>query len=219
VAADSTPEIEQDDGDAPVPLPRGRHKLSRDTVRASQRDRLLRAMLDEVAEHGYEATTVSDVVARARVSRNAFYVLFDDKLACFLALCETMALQLLEDTFADTNATDWHEAVREGAERYLAWWAARPRFARAWLIEAPTAGRPASDQRDWAFDQFRARFEGLAAWARHQQPELPPLHPTATRVIVAGITELVAREIEAGRTAELAALTPEIEWLVVRLLS
>ena len=54
------------------PLPRGRHKLGAEAVRASQRERLIRAMLETVAERGYEATTVPEVVARARVSRNAF---------------------------------------------------------------------------------------------------------------------------------------------------
>jgi AcrR family transcriptional regulator len=216
MALDEVPDPEDSDG-APVPLPRGRHKLSRDTVRASQRDRLLRAMLDEVAEHGYEATTVSDVVARARVSRNAFYVLYEDKLACFLALCETMTEALLADTFQIDVAGDWRDGVHVGTQRYLEWWTTRLRFARAWLVELPTAGRPAIDQRDAAYAKFRERFEALAAWARHQQPELPPLHPVATRVIVSGITALVAEEVDAGRGEELMSLAPEIEWLVTTL--
>ena len=215
---DALRSLAPDDADAPVPLPRGRHKLSRDTVRASQRERLLQAMLDEVAERGYEATTVSDVVARARVSRNAFYVLFDDKLTCFLALCELMTEQLLEDTFQPGDATDWREAVREGARRYLRWWAARPRFARAWLVEFQLAGRPAMDQRAAAFAQFRERFEALAAWARIQEPGLAPLHPTASRVVIAGITGLVAEEVDAGRVDDLERLSPELEWLVLSLL-
>ena len=50
----------------PEPLPRGRHKLDRDAVRASQRERLLRAMLQCVAADGYAATTVPRVAAAAR---------------------------------------------------------------------------------------------------------------------------------------------------------
>jgi AcrR family transcriptional regulator len=218
MALDAVPDPEGDDS-APTPLPRGRHKLSRDTVRASQRDRLLRAMLDEVAERGYEATTVSDVVARARVSRNAFYVLYEDKLACFVALCETMTEQLLQDTFQIEDTSDWREALHIGTIRYLEWWKDRLRFARAWLVELPTAGRPAIDQRDAAYAKFRERFAALAAWARQQEPALPPLHPTATRIIVSGITALVAEEVDAGRGEDLLELAPEIEWLVVTLLS
>jgi hypothetical protein len=50
-------------------LPRGHHKLPPEVVRASQRSRLLNAMLDFVAERGYGATTVPAVVARALLDR------------------------------------------------------------------------------------------------------------------------------------------------------
>ena len=46
-------------------LPRGPHQLSRDEVRRSQRERLLEAMTEAVAEKGYANTVVADVVARS----------------------------------------------------------------------------------------------------------------------------------------------------------
>jgi AcrR family transcriptional regulator len=204
---------------APEPLPRGRHKLSVETVRASQRERLLRAMLESVADSGYEATTVPQVVAMARVSRNAFYELFDDKLGCFLALCEELSEQLLEETFRPTVATDWTVALREGTGRYLRWWQARPRFARAWLVALPTAGTRALEQRDRAYARFAERFAALGAWARSQEPGLAPLHATAPRFIVSAITDLVADQIVAGRVATLISLEDEIVWLVTRLIA
>src|SRR4030088_3435567 len=51
------------------PLPRGRHRLSREQVERSQRGRMLAAMTDAVAEKGYVATTVAGVLARAHVAR------------------------------------------------------------------------------------------------------------------------------------------------------
>jgi AcrR family transcriptional regulator len=42
-------------------------------VISSQRDRLLEAMIAAVAEKGYGATTVADVIAGAGVSRATFY--------------------------------------------------------------------------------------------------------------------------------------------------
>ena len=70
----------------PERLPKGRHSLPQEYVVASQQRRLLRAMADAVAENGYAATTVADVVARAGVSRKTFYERFDGKQECFLAL-------------------------------------------------------------------------------------------------------------------------------------
>src|SRR5438105_1831196 len=66
-------------------LPSGRHGLTREAVVASQRSRLIDAMAQVVAERGYPATTVADVVERAGVSRRTFYEQFADKEACFLA--------------------------------------------------------------------------------------------------------------------------------------
>ena len=77
------------------PLPRGRHKLAAEAVRNSQRARIVRAMLECVGRDGYEATTVPQVVATARVSRNAFYEFFADKADCFIAACDEAAQELL----------------------------------------------------------------------------------------------------------------------------
>jgi AcrR family transcriptional regulator len=201
------------------PLPRGRHKLSPEAVRESQRRRLLRAMLESVGEHGYEATSVPQVVALAKVSRNAFYELFDDKLDCFLHLCRELAEQLLQEVFAQRGFAGWRDAVRDGAQRYLSHWQSRPLFARAYLIELPTAGTPALEQRAQAYELFSRQFEIVAGWARQQEPYLVPLHPRATRFLVWSITELVTAEVAADRGDSLMALEDEIVWLIERLLA
>src|ERR1700710_3048415 len=56
----------------------------------NQRERLFAAMVATVAEKGYEATTVADLVELSGVSRSAFYKHFEDKQACFLAAIEAM---------------------------------------------------------------------------------------------------------------------------------
>ena len=43
----------------------------------AQRAKLLEAMVQAVAEKGFEAATVADAVRLARVSRGTFYELFD----------------------------------------------------------------------------------------------------------------------------------------------
>src|SRR5213080_2724863 len=97
-------------------------------------------MLDSVAERGYEATTVPDVVAAARVSRNSFYALFADKLDCFLALCDEEAVGLFDAVSGAASERDWRSAVRTGVDAYLRWWQERPAFSRAYFTEMPAAG-------------------------------------------------------------------------------
>ncbi len=66
-------------------LGEGPARLSAGEVAASQRRRMLAAMVAAVAEKGYVATAVADVTKRARVSRATFYEQFEDKADCFVA--------------------------------------------------------------------------------------------------------------------------------------
>src|SRR6185369_115661 len=50
---------------------------------ADQRRRIVDAMIDSCAEKTYAATTITDIVARAHISRTTFYKQFDDKRECF----------------------------------------------------------------------------------------------------------------------------------------
>jgi AcrR family transcriptional regulator len=203
----------------PEPLPRGRHKLSRDDVRESQRRRLITAMLERVAEQGYAATTIGDVVSAARCSRNAFYELFEDKEACYIAASDETAAEMLEILYAAVEEESWLAALRRGMRSYLQWWTERPQIAAAYLIDLPSAGRRAIEQRDRAYARFAAMFEGLAARARAEQPDLPPMPPLAPLLLVSGITEVVAYEVRQGRLATLGQLEDELVDLVVKVLA
>jgi AcrR family transcriptional regulator len=195
-------------------LPKGRHNLPPHVVRASQRERLLEAMLESVAERGYAGTTVPQVVADARVSRNAFYDLFRDKTDCFLAVCDELGGELLE-TLSSLAGSDWTVLLRQGTSLYLRFWAERPAFARTYFVELPSAGPRAVEQRDRQYERFLALFEQLAALAR-PDGGLPRLVP---RMLVVSITELVAEEVRAGRIEQLPALEDELVELLERVLT
>src|SRR5207245_10827747 len=65
-------------------LPKGPHSLTREQVQASQRQRILDAILDVVGEHGYATATVADVTTAAGISRTTFYEQFRNKQDAFL---------------------------------------------------------------------------------------------------------------------------------------
>jgi AcrR family transcriptional regulator len=203
----------------PEPLPRGRHKLAPGAVRASQRDRIMRAMLRCVAADGYAATTVPRVAAIARVSPNTFYAQFSDKADCFLALCDEESEELLAKLVAAGGDLAWRDAVRAGVRIYLAWWRDRPESSRAYLLELASAGARAQQQRREAHERFVRMFLVLAARARSEQPGLPPVSEVAVRVMTAGQTELVAAEVAAGRLGAIGELEDELVRLVVRTLA
>jgi hypothetical protein len=75
------------------------------------------------------------------------------------------------------------------------------------------------EQRDRQYERFIEMFEALAAWARREQPELPPLAPLNARVIVFSVTELVAEHVRTGHGGELSALYGDLLELIVLLLA
>jgi AcrR family transcriptional regulator len=201
------------------PLPRGRHKLPREAVLASQRERLLAAMAELVGEQGYEATTVPQVIAAARVSRNSFYELFEDKTDCMIALCDEVGTALGRLLMAFANEPAWETALRRGLHAYLLWWQERPAFARTYLIELPTAGQRAMEDRARQYERFKEVLRVLAGWAREEQPDLPPLTDVALTTAVVAPTELVASYVRAGRLDRLDEVEADLYLLLVTLLA
>jgi AcrR family transcriptional regulator len=105
-------------------LPRGRSRLPVVAVRASQRERLVRAVVAAVAESGYPAVTVADIVRRARVSRAAFYTHVTDKEDCFLSASREggrlMVSRIVTATRAVPAGTPDDEVLRVACHAFLA---------------------------------------------------------------------------------------------------
>jgi len=66
-------------------LPTGAHGLDPEEVRRDQRERLQTALIELIAERGYQAVRILDLTKLARVSRPTFYSLYADKEELFLA--------------------------------------------------------------------------------------------------------------------------------------
>ncbi|HWX40513.1 MAG TPA: helix-turn-helix domain-containing protein, partial [Blastocatellia bacterium] len=74
-------------------------------VAADQRERLIDAMVGLVWERGYAATTVADLIDRAKVSRKTFYAHFADRHELLLAAFDTSSPAVFEEV---------REAARRG---------------------------------------------------------------------------------------------------------
>jgi AcrR family transcriptional regulator len=187
-------------------LPSGRHRLSREAVESSQRGRLLFAIAQVVAEKGYAAATVADIVDRASVSRTTFYEQFPDKEACFLAAfdfgVEYVLGRMLEAwEQAGAHEHDWREHVRSDLTTYLRELATEPAFARALHVESLAAGPAALERRAQMFALFAGRSQRVHELARETEPAVPALPPEAFALHTGGIDELI-REWLRTRDAE-----------------
>jgi AcrR family transcriptional regulator len=198
-------------------LPRGRSRLPARTVRASQRERLLRAAIAAVAESSYAAVTVADIVRRARVSRAAFYAHFADKEDCFLAAAREGWQLLVGRVIAATHAVGDEaadeEALRAGCRAFLGFLADEPAFARVFYIEMPAAGPAAADRLEAATYLFAGINRTWQERARERHPEWPAVPFEACLALAGGTAELVRSLVRTDRTSAL----PELEDTLVSL--
>jgi len=203
----------------PRSLPRGRHAAAREVVLASQRGRLLEAMAQCVAEHGYAATTVAQVIARAGVSRKTFYEHFADKRACFLAAWEVGTEILLEQVLAAGAAADgWRARLRAGADAFVEVLAAEPDFARSFTIEVLSVGEEALARRAQINERFAHALADTHAQALAEGERLCRVPPWALRAAAGAAWELTVEHLRTRGVEGLAELAPQIERVQLALL-
>lgn len=115
--------------------------LSREAVAADQRLRLRRAVVELVAEDGFQALTVRGLSRRARVSNGAFYSHFRSTDDCFLStydlICRHAAERLME---AGLHGEDPCRRVALAVDRLLRDIDTVPETARFMLRSAPASG-------------------------------------------------------------------------------
>lgn len=197
---------------APRRLPRGRHALPPEQVTRDQRERLLAAVPAVVAEHGYEAMSVADIVRAAAVSRNAFYKNFSDKQDCFATAHEAgheRLYNLITDRCAEDATTEQRvEGALRGALGELA---ADPPLARLLFVEGPSAGEAiALRYHEWLRRYGTLLRFAVSGPAPHSNPA-----PEVEGVIVGGIASRVASEVLQGKSAQLSTLaTPLAEYVL-----
>jgi AcrR family transcriptional regulator len=181
-------------------LPHGRHGLSREQVAESQRRRILRAMAEAVAERGYAATPVAEVLRRAGVSRETFYEQFANKEECFLAAYEAGVGIVLEATGVAASADREREGVLDAVlHSYLTTLASDPAIARTFMVEVYAGGEAALARRAEVQDRFAAQ---VAAWTGARTAA----QRQACEMIVAAAIGLVTQWICAGRIERLTEL-------------
>ena len=195
-----------------LPAGRGRHKLSREEVRRSQRERMLEAMIDTVAEQGYHATTIVEVARRAGVGRRTFYEHFGDKESGFLAAHDWLLERLADYAVpAYERPGPWPERVRRGLAAILTAIAYRPEGARLAIIEILAGGPRAHRRHLAAIDAFVPYIDQ----GRSETPLGSALPPNLARIIAGSAAARIHEQVATGHTSDLRRLHPELLYLVL----
>jgi AcrR family transcriptional regulator len=188
-------------------LPPGRHLVPHDFVVQNQRERMLLATAELVAERGYRRTTIELIAKTARVALTTFYEHFEGKEECFLAAFDENVDAAVE-VFAELvdPELDWTDQISTGLEVFLEMVAGETPRATLCLVESQAAGPEAL-----------ARYQGMLERVAPKLSEGRALNPRSARLpeglevaLAGGIAWLVHQRLVAGEAAEIKALLPEM---------
>jgi AcrR family transcriptional regulator len=150
-------------------------------VASGQRERLLAAAEQLVAEKGWAGTTIEGIVKAAGVSTVTFYELFRDKEGCLVAAFDQGAGELrAELAAAAPPELPREERLRAGLAALLAAVDAEPARARLCLVEAQKGGPDLRRRYDEELDSAAAALAdplgqaiaGGLAWLLRERLEL-----------------------------------------------
>jgi AcrR family transcriptional regulator len=188
------------------PLPAGRHGFSREQVAHNQRERLIAGLATAVAEHGYQAVTITHITKQARVSRRVFYANFESKEECFLAAFEVVVGHVRGLAGEATAGLEgWPEQAIAASRAVLSFLAAEPDLARLCLVESQSAGPIVASRLHEAVHEVMPFLERGRA-ERAGGRELPPTTEEST---IGALVMLASRKVAAGEAPQLEDLLPD----------
>jgi AcrR family transcriptional regulator len=164
----------------PVPIRRPRSRPPAEgasrLVLHDQVQRIFGAVATTVAEKGYPAMTLDDIVKNASASLTTFYQHFDGKEEAFLAAYNTALAQATAAAMPPYRwSRSWPGAVRAALEAFLSFFAAEPLWARIAMVDVLTAGPRALEHRDRTI----GLFEEILRPGFDEAPDVSPLAPEA----------------------------------------
>lgn len=179
-----------------------------DLAQHAQRQRIVDAMIESCAVKTYATTTITDIVARARISRTTFYKQFEDKRACFDAAIDYCVEELQRVAAAAHSPSDPPaDAARKGATAVVEALAERPGLAQLLTGDAIAVD-------PMAIERYRkATIPALnALWSKDGELDTH----TDPRLAFGQAQVLILNQVAAGKVESLPELLPEIVYLAVR---
>jgi AcrR family transcriptional regulator len=184
-------------------------RLPHDEVARNQRERLYAALVAVVAEKGYEATRVADLLELSGVSRSAFYEHFGDKEDCLLAALGQFVSPAIHAAVGRGAASPTEERVRKAFTSLVRMIVDQAPAARLCFVEIYAAGPRAVEEIDRTADTFQA----FVADTIERIPGREPLPPELVRALIGGLRKIIHTRLYRGEEEELVDLIPQMwDW-------
>jgi AcrR family transcriptional regulator len=187
--------------------------VERAEVERNQRERLLGATVAVVAERGYAAASITELIGVAGVSRTTFYKYFADKEAAMLATLEAIVETVLAVTAGHLREEADPRLRAETAVRaFMELLVAQPDAARLCLVESYAAGPRAVALIDGAV----AEFERMLQEVFETMPDKRDMPPEITAAMVGGVRKLMHTRLHRRTERELLEVAGDLVDLGLR---
>jgi AcrR family transcriptional regulator len=178
-----------------------RPRLPAEFVAFHKRRRIMDAIADLTAEHGYEATKIGDIVKRAGVARKTLYDNFEGKEDVFLAAFDSAVEDIAGrvEAACEKAGDGWEERLQAGLSAFLDYVVEEPATARMCMVEAMSATPTATRRYEDALQRF-------VAMTKATTPHYEQLPETIEETLVGGVAWIVHQKLrrqEAERAGEL----------------
>lgn len=203
-------------------LPTGAHGLDPEEVRRNQRERLQTALIELIADRGYQAVRILDLTKLARVSRPTFYSLYADKEELLLAAYDEVvarAGRMIMGAYQSQASPG--ERLRNAMHAFAELAAAEPEAVSLMVLGAFGAGPKALERCLRTLQQLEqnivvARSTGPRAGSHGARRGAAGARGSAgtdeltVRVILGGVREVTAARLRSGRERELPGIAAEL---------
>jgi AcrR family transcriptional regulator len=172
-------------------------------------DRIPTAVIELMAEKGYNAMTINEIAQRASISLTTFYSRFEGKDDVVVAALRRNADRLLEATApAYRAAPDWPHAVAAALHAFFAFLDVEQPFARFGGVDVHSGSRLVVEVRD----QLLAASQAFIAEGYRQHPEANPI---AGEAIGASIDALLFDQMLRRGPQHIYELAPTATYLAL----
>jgi AcrR family transcriptional regulator len=194
-------------------LPSGRHDLAREEVVKSQRERIVDATAEIVAEKGFAGLTIPEIASRANVSHETFYEMYPTKHDAFLGAQKVGLHQALRTTVEayDAHGPSWASGVAAGLNALMEFVCSEPSHAHLTLVDTFGASPQAIEIRESALESFTAYLRP----GFEQAPGEVEVPEIAAEAVAGGIWQVLHHYIEHERLHELCDASPQLVYLTL----
>jgi AcrR family transcriptional regulator len=167
---------------------------------SSFRVRLLDALTASIGERGYRATTISDIVSKARTSRRTFYQEFAGKEECFIELLRRANTAMIDEiVLAVDPDAEWTTQIRQAIAAYVRSIENEPAITLSWIRELPALGTSARPVLRHAIEELIHTLVALTSTPQMDAAGVTTVSRHMAIMLLGGLRELTAIAVEDGQ--------------------